>query len=56
MDKFKEELETHTKLIMNLAKRSVVMDLMSEVLEHDYHTTAQFNVALANKLEELKDE
>ncbi len=56
MTEYAKVMEEHNIKVMRLAKKSVVMDLMSELLEHNYTTTAQFNGALINKLEELNDE
>lgn len=56
MTEYAKVMEEHNIKIMQLAKRSVVIDLMSEFSMHNYTTPAQFNGALANKLEELNDE
>ena len=56
MTDYAKVMEEHTIAIMKLAKRSVVMDLISEFALNNSTTPAQFNGALANKLEELKDE
>ena len=56
MTDYKKVMEEHNIAIMKLAKKSVVVDLISEFAMNNYSTPAQFNGALANKLEELNDE
>jgi len=53
MNAFKEDLNKYKAEVEKLAKKSVVMDLIIEAVEHNYTTASQFLGALNNKIEEL---
>ena len=56
MPNFEEMIEEHTAVVRLAAKRSILLEVLSEAVSNNYETAAEFRGALYNKLEELNDE